>query len=244
MILSLILIMSRKGQVWVSALLYTLVAAVSIAFILQAGMPLIEGMRDRSVFNKMKSQMLVLDQQIQQVASEGKGSQRSMSFEIAQGSVLLDEQGFRWKMETNARIVEPRSSYQVGNMIISANSDVSAIEYDDYYILENSLIRAKFLKNGTSASHANISTSSVVQEIVILKTNTTIYPAFSFKVANDASSISGVGYTSVSNTGTLLGSVSYIVHMVIENKFSYDLYLTLDGETDFLKSEIKNFKLI
>jgi hypothetical protein len=233
-------IMHKKSQIWVSAVLYTLVAAVSIAFILQAGMPLIEGMRDRSVFTKMKNQMLVLDQHIEQVASEGRGSQRFVPFEIAQGDVVMDDAGFRWEMDTETKIVEPRSSYKVGNLIISANSDVSAEEYTDYYLLKNSQIEVKFLKNGTSASPANLTTSELVQSITILDTNTTITPSFNFKVAGDDASMSGEGYTSLSAKGTLLGSASYIAHMSTSS-YKYDLFITLDGEADFIRAEIKNF---
>lgn len=232
----------KRAQVWVSALLYTLVAAVSIAFILQAGMPLIEGMRDRSVFTKMKNQMLLLDQQVQQVASEGKGSQRYIPFEVAQGDLLMNDDGLQWQMKTEAKIVEPRSSYKVGNLLISANSDVTAVDEVSSYSLENSKIRVIFLNNGTASSPVALSTSDLVQEIVILETNETIIPDFNFKVAGDAASTTGTGYTELSNEGTLLGSVSYIAHMDTTN-FYYDLYITLDGETDFLRSEIKNFKL-
>ena len=230
----------KKGQVWVSAILYTLVAAVSIAFILQAGMPLIEGMRDRSVFTKMKNQMLALDQQIEQVASEGRGSQRFIPFEITQGQIAMDDQGLRWEMDTQTKIVEPRSSYRVGNLMVSANSDVMAVDQGTYYVMENSRIRVKLLKNGSANSHVNLSTDSFIKEITIKDTNETVTPQFDFKVANDDASKTGTGYTELSREGKLLGSASFVARMDTAD-YNYDLFITLDGEADFIRAEVKNF---
>ena len=232
---------NKKSQVWVSAVLYTMVAAVSIAFILQAGLPLVEGMRDRSVFNKMKNQMLVLDQYIEQVASEGRGSQRFVPFEIAQGNMLIDDTGLRWEMETRTRIVEPRSSYRLGNLMISANSDVTSREFSDHYVLENSHIRVTFLKNGTSDEFVELDTSNLITEITIKENNLTISPEFNFMVADDPDSTTGMGYTTLSRTGVLLGSASFIAHMET-SAFSYELHITLDGEADFIRTEVKNFR--
>ena len=232
---------NKKSQVWVSAVLYTMVAAVSIAFILQAGLPLIEGMRDRSIFNRMKNQMMVLDQYIEQVASEGRGSQRFVPFEITQGNMLIDDDGLRWEMETRTRIVEPRSSYRIGNILISANSDVVAREFSDYYLISNSKISVRFVKNGTADEMVNLTTSDFVQEISIVGTNTTITPQFSFRVADDSDSMTGVGYTSISRTGSHLGSSAFVAHMETEN-YLYELHIILDGEADFLRTEVKNFR--
>ncbi|MFW5852459.1 MAG: hypothetical protein ACOCUR_00340 [Nanoarchaeota archaeon] len=233
---------SKRSQVWVSAVLYTMVAAVSIAFILQAGMPLIEGMRDRSVFNKMKNQMMVLDQHIEQVAAEGRGSQRFVPFDIAQGDIKIDDMGLRWEMDTDTKIVEPRSSYRIGNLMISANSDVIAEEHSDHYVIENGKIRVVFSKNGTRDSPVTLYTGDFVQEMTVVETNVSVTPSFTFRVADDDASMTGMGYTSISRTGTLLGSSSFIAHMDTGD-YSYDFHLTLDGEADFLRAEVKNFKV-
>ncbi|MFW6230895.1 MAG: hypothetical protein ACOC32_02630 [Nanoarchaeota archaeon] len=233
----------KKGQIWVSAILYTMVAAISIAFILQAGMPLIEGMRDRSVFTRMKNQMMVLDQHIEQVASEGRGSQRFVPFEITQGSFRMDDDGLRWNMETETKIVEPRSSYNVGNLVISANSDVTAREYSDHYLLRNSEIEVRFHKNGTrDAPAANLSTSDFIERITILDSNTTISdPSFEFTLAGDPTSRTGSGYTALTKKGTLLGSAAFVANMDTEN-YAYELYIVLEGDADYVRTEVKNFR--
>ena len=232
---------SKKSQIWVSAVLYTMVAAVSIAFIVQAGLPLVEGMRDRSTFNRMKNQMMVLDQYIEQVASEGRGSQRYVPFEIAQGDFRIDNNGVRWEMQTSARIVEPRSSYKIGNIMISANSDVTARDRGDYYLLENSRISAKLYKNGTSDNYVNISTNNLIHELSIAGKNVTVNPTFSFMIGDDENSQHGVGYTYLSRQGSFLGSASYVAYIETED-YSYELHIILEGETDFFKTEVKNFR--
>ncbi|MFP4117468.1 MAG: hypothetical protein ACLFTR_00940 [Candidatus Woesearchaeota archaeon] len=238
--------MNRKSQIWVSAVLYTMVAAISIAFILQAGLPLIEGMRDRSVFNNMKNQMLVLDQHIEQVASEGRGSQRYVPFEISQGEMILDAEGLRWEMETKTKIVEPRSSYKVGNLLISANSDVSAEEKEDHYVLENSLISLSLLKAGSRSDQVEINTSDIIKNVTVLETGNVTEPDISFGISGDDSSSQGIGYTELTRRGTRLGSSSHVTHLEIYKDglldYSYELHIILDGEADFVRPEIRNFR--
>ncbi len=239
-------IMNRKSQIWVSAVLYTMVAAISIAFILQAGIPLIEGMRDRSIFNNMKNQMLVLDQQIESVASEGRGSQRYVPLEVSHGEIILDEEGLRWQMTTNTRIVEPRSSYKVGNLLVSANSDVTAREYEDHYVLRNSLIEVSLLKAGSRDVPVPINTTDIIANVTIFDGGNITDPSFTFGISGDESSREGEGYTTLSRTGSRLGSATHVTHLDIYDEgvldYSYELHITLDGEADFIRPEIKNFR--
>ncbi len=238
--------MNKKSQIWVSAVLYTMVAAISIAFILQAGLPLIEGMRDRSIFNNMKNQMLVLDQHIEQVASEGRGSQRYVPFEVSQGTMLMDEDGLRWEMSSGTRIVEPRSSYKVGNLVISANSDVTASEFEDNYVLENSLIKLSLLKAGTKNEPVAINTSDIIQSVTVKETGNTTEPDLSFGISGDPASQEGQGYTTLTRRGSRLGSSSHVTHLEIYKDglldYSYELHIILDGEADFIRPEIRNFR--
>ena len=239
--------MHKKSQIWVSAVLYTLVAAISIAFILQAGLPLIEGMRDRATFERMKTQMSVIDEEIQRIASEGKGSQRYIPFELSEGNLILDEFGLRWEVSTSTRLVEPRSSYNVGNLLISANGDVVAREFNDYYILENTYLSVNFLKAGTPGNKVSINTSDIIQEVTVLSTGNSTSPQLSFGISGDESSQSGIGYTSLTRTGRRLGSSSHVTHLDIYDdddflKYSYELHIVLEGETDFIRPEIRNFR--
>jgi hypothetical protein len=231
-----------KGQIWISALLYTLIAAVSIVFILEAGTPLIEGMRDRSVFTKTKNQLIALDQHIEEVAAEGQGSQRIVPIEIDRGNLYLEDNEFKWELETDTKILEPRSSQKLGNLIISADSNVITSSNNTNYVLENNRIKVVFFKgNGTKDVPADITTDTIIESVHFIETNTTIPGNFSFVVAGDTTSTTGTGYVELPETGSYLGSASYVAHVNSEN-FVYDLELTLESGADFLRSRIKNFR--
>ncbi len=232
---------SYRGQIWISALLYTLIAAVSIVFILEAGTPLIEGMRDRSVFTKTKNQLIALDQHIEEVAAEGQGSQRIVPIEIDRGNLYLEDNEFKWELETETKILEPRSSQKLGNLIISADSNVNTVSNNTNYVLQNNRIKVVFFKGGTKENIVNISTDSLIESVYFIETEELIPGNFSFVVAGDITSIEGEGYVELPDTGSYLGSASYVAH-VDSSKYVYDLELTLESGADFLRSRIKNFR--
>lgn len=231
---------SEKGQIWISALLYTLIAAVSIVFILEAGTPLIEGMRERSVFTKTKDQLITLDKHIEDVAEEGKGSQRVVPLEIDRGNLYLGDGELKWELKTDAKILEPRSSQKLGNLIISTDSDVKAYENSTNYILQNDRLKVILFKGGTRDSPTNLSTNSLISSVVFLETNETIPSNFTFIAADDESSSSGEGYVELLDKGSYLGSATYVAHMETD-KFEYELELILESGADFLKSRLNNF---
>ena len=63
--------MNRKSQVWMSAVLYILIAAVAMVIILQAGIPLLNGMKDRASYTRAKDTLAGIDKIVEEVAGEG-----------------------------------------------------------------------------------------------------------------------------------------------------------------------------
>ena len=51
----------KKAQIWISAVLYTLIIVVAIVIVLSAVVPLINKMKDRAIFQKVKNELLNLD---------------------------------------------------------------------------------------------------------------------------------------------------------------------------------------
>lgn len=100
----------KKGQLWVSAVLYIALGVVAITLVLSAGIPLINKMKDRSTVLEAKELMSALDTAINDVRREGSGSKRALSPVIIKGgSLLIDPKGekLRWKLKTSAVMVEP-----------------------------------------------------------------------------------------------------------------------------------------
>lgn len=100
----------RKGQLWISAVLYIALGVVAITLVLSAGLPLINKMKDRNTFLQAKEVLTVVDNAINDVKKEGIGSKRYLSPVIIKGGeMVLDKSNekIRWKLRTNAVMVEP-----------------------------------------------------------------------------------------------------------------------------------------
>ena len=81
---------NKKGDVWVSAVLYIALSMVIITLILSAGIPFIEKLGDKNTIAQTKTLLFNLDANIETVADEGSGSTRFISpFEIGKGSLNI-----------------------------------------------------------------------------------------------------------------------------------------------------------
>ena len=63
----------KKGAIWVSAVLYVLVGIVVLTIVLEAGIPFIKSLQEKSNVNRARNTLTALDQNIQDVAKEGQG---------------------------------------------------------------------------------------------------------------------------------------------------------------------------
>lgn len=86
----------KKGDVWVSAILYFGLGIVVITILLVAGLPVINKLRDKNIVIQTKEVMHTIDQNVREVIKEGPGSQRVVSLNIKKGNI---------KVENNNRIV-------------------------------------------------------------------------------------------------------------------------------------------
>ncbi len=108
---------AKKGDIWVSAVLYLTLGVIAIALILSAAIPLINKIKDRNTVAQTKDVLFVLDETIRKVANEGPGSQRELSpFTIGAGKLTVDQDNelIKWEMETEAIIQEPNTMLKEG----------------------------------------------------------------------------------------------------------------------------------
>lgn len=82
---------NKKGDVWISAVLYFGLGIVVLSILLAAGLPVINKLRDKNVIIQTKQIMHELDQNIREVVKEGPGSQRVVTVNIKKGSFIVDE---------------------------------------------------------------------------------------------------------------------------------------------------------
>ena len=115
--------MSKRGDVWISAVIYIAMSIIAITLIISAGVPLINKVRDRNTFQQTKEVMHTIDAAIQEVLSEGPGSRRYLSpVIINKGELYIrgrpygEQNKIVWTMETKALLIEPGRIIREGNL--------------------------------------------------------------------------------------------------------------------------------
>jgi len=236
---------NKKGQMWISVIIYTLVAVLALVLILNTGLPILNEMKDRAVFSKVKDAMLSLDSQITDVASQGEGSQAIVNLEIRDGQAFIENNQFIWEIDTTNEIVSPRTSSQIGNLIISSNANVKTYETDYDFIMETTIDSDNFSvrinKVGDSSNWVSYNTNEIIE--YISHNGDKMNSNFTFNLNANSSSGTGTGYTYMIPEGnnTNLGRAKVIAHM--NSTFAeYDIEFTLNSYSDFLSVRIKNFE--
>lgn len=100
----------KKGQIWISAVLYIALGVVSITIILSAGVPVINKIKDKNTITQTKEIFFTLDNIIREVRDEGPGSRRVISPFIVKGGNMFikeNENKITWEMKTSSVYVEP-----------------------------------------------------------------------------------------------------------------------------------------
>lgn len=123
----------KKGEVWISVVLYMALGVIAVTLILTAGIPLINQMRDRNTIVQTKNIFHVLDENIRAVANEGPGSKRYLSpFEIKAGEFYVDAEDsdiIEWSIKTSSRLMEPDIEFKEGSIIQVLEETIIVDEY-------------------------------------------------------------------------------------------------------------------
>ena len=114
---------NKKGDVWVSAVLYFGLGIIVIAIILTAATPVISRLRDKNIIIQTKQVMQVLDSNIREVAREGPGAQRPLTIDIRKGAFRIDPatSSVIWSYNSKALIAEPDIEILEGNIRIRSS---------------------------------------------------------------------------------------------------------------------------
>ena len=142
--------MKKRGQIWVSAVLYIALGMIVITLILSAGVPLINNMRDRNTISQTKMVMFDLDSNIKAVANEAKGSVRYLSpVGINAGQLFIDQgdsNKIEWNMITQNKMIEPGIDFTEGDLnlrleetAVEANTEDNLVKVVAWYTLGDSL---------------------------------------------------------------------------------------------------------
>ena len=112
------MISNKKGDIWISAVLYFGLGIVVLSLILAAGMPVINKLRDKNIVIQAKEVLFKLDNNIREVARGGPGTQRLITIDIKKGNFKIDENSnqIMWEYEGKAMLSELGSVIEEGTL--------------------------------------------------------------------------------------------------------------------------------
>jgi len=227
--------MKKKSQVWVSAILYVLIVVLAMTLILEATVPLINNMKDKTVFSKQKELFLSLNDYFREISREGSGSQRTIPIYIDKGALAVEGGKLKWQMETKSKIIEPRTKIDLGNLVIASNADVKAYEFDKNLsngtiIMENSMILVNITRIGNSTNQTDYESKKIIRNFIVKKTKEIVTPEIEFTIGNETS---GFGYTKLVDSGEDLPYARVYAYMNNQT-----LEIKLEAGTDFIQARI------
>ncbi|MBN1544353.1 hypothetical protein JW898_02720 [Candidatus Woesearchaeota archaeon] len=234
--------MFLKAQIWVSAILYILVITVVMVLVLNAGVPVLKDLQDKTVFTRSKNTFLNLNQQINEISEEGVGSQRVVPIEIEKGNLELRDGSLKWDLKTNAKILESGQQIELGNLYISSNADVSSRAFDENYTLQNNYLTATFYKC-EDRELCMMNESGMIMQLVFTNPETGVQTAagstFEFHF-NSSASWDTPGFSVLEDEGSSLGAarVLYYVNNTGANYYTV-VEFTLESNRDFLQARIR-----
>jgi len=230
----------KKGISLISGVLFLAITITATVLVYELGMPIIKQMQAASTIDQMKAVFAELDQQIQQVASEGKGSKRTYYLRLDAGefSVNSSKNTIEWEYEIDVEVISPRTAQWIGNTIIGSNLETKAYEstHDGTpcYVLENEHLKVYINRTGSASSHAQLSTSDLLIGIWQKDLSALLgLDSLNITLDNKASSQAGSAYTGIERLGDDLPYATVFAYM----NTSYDQYFinfTLESGADFL----------
>ncbi len=219
-----------------------LAVIVTLVFLVYSmSAPVIYSMQAASIFEQTKSFMLELDDAIQSVASQGKGSRTSLYVTMGAGTLEMDDEldSIKWALETDSMVVSPRSMQQIGHLTIGSNLDVRAYENTTLglFVLENQHLKVHFSKIGNESSHQVYNTSDILTGIYNKDLDEWMdLERLEVSIDSNPDSMNGTGYTEIVVEGDTLPRGQVKAHMSTSYSFlnNYSVTFTLESGSDFL----------
>ncbi len=235
--------MGLKGISILSGVIFLALTAAAVMIVYEMGVPVVEKMQASAVIDRMRTTFAKLDDIMQEVAAEGKGSKRTVNLRVDLGKITVNagEDTIKWEVNTKSSIISPRSKQQWGNVIIGSNLDVNASEgsflNDNAYVLENEHLRVYINRTGSASSYADLDTSRLLLAIYQKDLGQWISNPGFLDITIDDNSLSrtGSGYTALEESGAYLPYGQVNAYIQSDYGLNYYLYFVLESGADFIQ---------
>jgi hypothetical protein len=236
----------RKGISLISGVVFMAIILLAITVIYTSSVPVVEKMRVSSAVNKWKINMGSIDNKIQEVASEGTGSRRSLNIRVDTGELVVNgtDDRISWTYDTTSDVVSPRSLHYVGMIGVGSNlrtaASSSTYSGSPAWLLENERLKVYVSRLGNSTDFASVDTSDLVlaiynKDIGQWFNNTGMVDIYLDSVA---SSRTGTGYTYLESSGSYLPYGKATAYIQSDYNVNYYIHFTLESGADFVSIEV------
>jgi len=236
-----------RGISLVSGILFLVITITAVMLVYEAGVPVIQKMQSAAAIEKMHGVLSELDKIIREIASEGKGSKRTVYFRVDPGRLVVNEtyDFISWELDTAALVVSPRTSKQFGNIIIGSNMETYANETNftatgssiPAWIMENKHLRVWIKKIGSPSNYTNYNTTELLLGVYSKDEDKWLDLEYlEISLDNNESSMTGNGFTSLSKIGYNQPYATVSAYMN-SNYIDYYINFTLESGADFIKIE-------
>ncbi|MBT7903736.1 hypothetical protein HN587_07775 [Candidatus Woesearchaeota archaeon] len=212
-----------------------------MTIVIRAGTPVIEKLQDKTSFTRTKNLFLAVNEHIKDVSQEGAGSQRVVPLEIEKGNLRVEEGALTWDMLTEARIVETGSEVDLGDLKITANSDVTAVELTDSYLLQNKFLTIYLIKcedRGTCI----LNSTDLIKNITFtnVDSNTEFTEIGGFDIGLSEGSWNYTGFSKLEDSGVNMGSATVLYFINNTDEVAYTIIeFNLESNRDFIQAKIR-----
>ena len=246
--------MSKGISEIATAALYVGISISAISVALTVGTPAIENMRDAAAVRSAQDFMQRFDAAVDEVVSEGRGSTRKLEISIDRGRLFYsnDSNALVYRLQTDADVISPQSSRQVGNIILSSNanvevynvtsSDLAGYDGPKCAMMENEHIKACIKHVGGPDNQQPINTSNLLTYYEFKDESSTLDGNLSVEIDQVANSSWGDGYTQVERYGEFIGTGRVRASIESDYRYNYDVVFQLPSGADFIKTDIQNVR--
>lgn len=240
----------------ITAALYVGISVAAVTTAVTVGQPAIENMREAAAISRSQDFMQELNSNVQQVASEGQGSSRTLTVSIDRGELVFNEEAnaLVYRISSDANVISPQTSRRTGNVVLSSNANVEVYNVSQgsedapsgyagppCYMMENEHIRACIKQLGSPSNTTSINSSELLTYYEFKDGDEKFDGNLSVMLNGIPETGSGTGYTQVDNYGYYIGTGRIKAHIVSGNGFTYDIVFQLPTGADFLKVDVQNF---
>jgi type II secretory pathway pseudopilin PulG len=109
--------MNKKGDVWVSTVLYTLITVAVIALVLAAVTPMINKNKDKAIIDQTTVMLNQIDDAIQR-ATSAEGTRTMVELTVKKGTFFVNDSYIDWQLDSNYVYSEIGQTIQQGKLTV------------------------------------------------------------------------------------------------------------------------------